>query len=73
MNTAGQHGTQARLCPTCQATGPMTDDHVATRWTEDGMLVQQIHAAGRFHGHGGFVVLPEWADILDRYFPAADR
>jgi hypothetical protein len=27
----------------------------------------------KFHGSGGFVILPEWADILDRHFPAADR
>lgn len=29
--------------------------------------------AGRFHGHGGFVILPEWADILYRHFPARRR
>ncbi|MEV4285693.1 hypothetical protein AB0K40_09315 [Nonomuraea bangladeshensis] len=28
--------------------------------------------AQRFHGSGGFVILPEWADILDRHFPPAD-
>ncbi|RSM99587.1 hypothetical protein DMB42_42615 [Nonomuraea sp. WAC 01424] len=26
--------------------------------------------AGRFHDHDRFVTLPEWADILDRHFPA---
>ncbi|WP_433225838.1 hypothetical protein [Microtetraspora malaysiensis] len=29
--------------------------------------------AGRFRGHGGFVTLPAWADILDRHFPATDQ
>ncbi|WP_147269023.1 hypothetical protein [Sphaerisporangium album] len=29
--------------------------------------------AGRFFGNGGFVILPEWADILDRHFPATGR
>ncbi|MFI7135898.1 hypothetical protein ACIBQ1_60350 [Nonomuraea sp. NPDC050153] len=29
--------------------------------------------ADQFHGHGGFVVLREWAEILDRHFPATDR
>ncbi|MFI6744173.1 hypothetical protein ACIBI9_65910 [Nonomuraea sp. NPDC050451] len=28
--------------------------------------------ADLFHDGGGFVVLPHWADILDRHFPAAD-
>lgn len=136
--TADQHDTATRLCPTCQATGPVTEDKVVTLWSENGVTVEQTHAAdcpdylaqherlmegvervrqeeeralhlfpdaharfqaalqalpaeqaaspfatalaelvdiqaGRFHGRGGFVVLPEWADVLDRHFPAADR
>ncbi|WP_433444840.1 hypothetical protein [Nonomuraea sp. CA-141351] len=29
--------------------------------------------ARRFNSHGGFVPLPEWADVLDRHFPAAGQ
>ncbi|MGP3960527.1 hypothetical protein ACTWPT_31400 [Nonomuraea sp. 3N208] len=27
----------------------------------------------KFRGRGGFVTLLEWADVLDRHFPAAGR
>ncbi|MER7369044.1 hypothetical protein [Nonomuraea wenchangensis] len=47
--------------------------------SEAGSLLAAALAAlvaiqdGRFHGHGGFVILPEWADILYRHFPARRR
>ncbi|MEV0386057.1 hypothetical protein [Nonomuraea sp. NPDC050643] len=127
-----------RLCPTCKATHPKTDDMVAVFWVEDEAAVHQLHTSDcgdyleqhlwtqidaervrqeeeraerlfpdamarfqaalqvlpaeqadspfvkalaelvtlkdeRFRGNGGFVTLPEWADILDRHFPSADR
>ncbi|WP_188193746.1 hypothetical protein [Nonomuraea sp. SYSU D8015] len=133
MTTSGS-ATVTRLCPTCRATGPVTDDTVGTLWIENGVTIEQFHAADcadylaqharlmegaerarlaeerarelfpgaharfqaavqalpaeqaspfaaalaelvalqarRFHGHGGFVPLPEWAEVLDRHFPA---
>ncbi|SPL88853.1 unnamed protein product [[Actinomadura] parvosata subsp. kistnae] len=34
-----------RLCPTCRSTGPGTDDTVGTLWTENGVMIEQFHAA----------------------------
>ncbi|MEU4575992.1 hypothetical protein [Nonomuraea sp. NPDC023979] len=132
--TTSESATVTRVCPTCRATGLVTDDTVGTLWTENGVTIEQFHAADcadylaqharlmegaerarlaeerarelfpeaharfrtalqalptdeagpfaaalaelvalqarRFYGHGGFVILPEWADVLDRHFPA---
>ncbi|MEU0568443.1 hypothetical protein ABZ297_24095 [Nonomuraea sp. NPDC005983] len=44
MTTSGS-ATVTRLCPTCRATGPVTDDTVGTLWTENGVTIEQFHAA----------------------------
>lgn len=136
--TTNRQDSKTRLCPTCQAAGPVTEGKIATLWSENDTMVTLVHAAdcpdhlaehahmmesaervrqeeeraqelfpdvharfqaalqalpadqaaapfatalaelvalqaGRFYGHGGFVILPEWADVLDRHFPRAER
>ncbi|WP_433432210.1 hypothetical protein [Nonomuraea sp. CA-141351] len=43
--TASESATVTRLCPTCRATGPVTDDTVCTLWTENGATIEQFRAA----------------------------